>query len=65
MLSFLREQGQGDLKAEKPDAVALEGDTQGPLDQEYFTVAAKGRRARKARHCLPCCLSSALCAFGS
>ena len=54
MLSFLREQGNGELPAEKPDAAGTES-TEGaenpqenPQEQEYLTVAASGKRARKS-----------------
>jgi len=50
MLSFLREQGNGELPAEKPDAAGTES-TEGaenPQEQEYLTVAAPGKRSRKS-----------------
>lgn len=50
MLSFLREQGNGELPAEKPDAAGTES-TEGaenPQEQEYLTVAAAGKRTRKS-----------------
>ena len=51
MLSFLREQGNADLSAQKPDAAAdtAPGDgTEKPQEQEYLTVAAHGKRTRKS-----------------
>jgi len=54
MLSFLREQGNGELPAKKPDAAGTES-TEGaenpqenPQEQEYLTVAASGKRTRKS-----------------
>ena len=50
MLSFLREQGYGELPAEKLNAAgkALEDGTEAPREQEYFTVAARGKRTHKS-----------------
>jgi len=51
MLSFLREQGNGDSPAQKPDtaAEAVPGDgAEKPREQEYLTVAASGKRTRKS-----------------
>jgi len=51
MLSFLREQGNGDLPAEKQntDVESAPGDgTEKPQEQEYLTVAASGKRTRKS-----------------
>jgi len=51
MLSFLREQGNADLPAQKPDtaAEAAPGDgAEKPREQEYLTVAASGKRTRKS-----------------
>lgn len=50
MLSFLREQGNAELPAQKPDATGrAPGDgTEKPQQQEYLTVAAHGRRTRKS-----------------
>ena len=52
MLSFLREQGSGDLPAQKPDG-AVEttpggDDTEKPQQQEFLTVASHEKRARKS-----------------
>ena len=51
MLSFLREQGNGDLPAQKPDNAvesAPGDDTEKPQEQEYLTVAASGKKTRKS-----------------
>jgi len=51
MLSFLREQGNGDLPAQKPDTgvESAPGDgAEKPQEQEYLTVAAPGKRTRKS-----------------
>jgi hypothetical protein len=50
MLSFLREQGNAELSAQKPDATgrAPSDGTEKPQQQEYLTVAAHGRRTRKS-----------------
>jgi hypothetical protein len=51
MLSFLREQGNEQLPAEKPDAAAGGTPDDGSeklKEQEYLTVAAHGRRTRKS-----------------
>jgi preprotein translocase subunit SecG len=51
MLSFLREQGNGDLPAQKPDTAAESAPVDGtekPQEQEYLTVAAPGKRTRKS-----------------
>jgi len=51
MLSFLREQGNGDLPAQQPDAggETAPGDgAEKPQEQEYLTVAAHGKRTRKS-----------------
>ena len=51
MLSFLRDQGNGNLPAQKPDTAveSAPGDgTEKPKEQEYLTVAASGKRTRKS-----------------
>jgi preprotein translocase subunit SecG len=51
MLSFLREQNNVDLPAQKPDAPAQAVSTDGaekPKEQEYLTVAASEKRTRKS-----------------
>lgn len=51
MLSFLRDQNNGDLPAQQPDAVgetAPGESTEKPQEQEYLTVAAHGKRTRKS-----------------
>jgi preprotein translocase subunit SecG len=51
MLSFLREQGNGELPAQKPDTdvESAPGDgAETPQEQEYLTVAACGKRTRKS-----------------
>ncbi|MGD8501696.1 MAG: hypothetical protein PVJ86_13675 [Phycisphaerales bacterium] len=50
MLSFLREQGNANLPAQKPDAASgAPGDVaETSQEQEYLTVAAHGKRARKS-----------------
>ena len=51
MLSFLRDQSNGDLPAQQPDAAGETPPGDGaekPQEQEYFTVAAHGRRTRKS-----------------
>jgi len=51
MLSFLREQGNGDLPAQQPEAAGetAPGDgTEKPQEPEYLTVAAHGKRTRKS-----------------
>ena len=51
MLSFLRDQGNGDLPAQKPDAAGETMPVDGaekPQKQEYLTVAAHGKRTRKS-----------------
>lgn len=51
MLSFLREQSNGNLPAQQPDAAGEKapGDgTEKPQEQEYLTVAAHGKRTRKS-----------------
>jgi len=51
MLSFLREQGNGNLPAQKPGTAveSAPGDgTEKPKEQEYLTVAAPGKRTRKS-----------------
>ena len=51
MLSFLREQGNGDLPAQKPDTAVESAPGDGneePKEQEYLTVAASGKRTRKS-----------------
>jgi len=51
MLSFIREQGNVDLPAQKSDASAdkaPDGGTEKSQEQGYYTVAANGRRARKS-----------------
>ncbi len=51
MLSFLREQGNVDLPAQKPDTAieSAPGDgAEKPQEQEYLTVAASGKRTRKS-----------------
>ncbi len=51
MLSFLRDQGNGDLPAQQPDAASetAPGDgTEKPQEQEYLTVATHGKRTRKS-----------------
>lgn len=51
MLSFLREQGNGDLPAQKPDTAVESAPGDGaekPQEQEYLTVAASGKRTRKS-----------------
>lgn len=51
MLSFLREQSNGDLPAQKPDTAveSTPGDgAEKPQEQEYLTVAASGKRTRKS-----------------
>lgn len=50
MLSFLREQGNGELPAQKPDAAGTES-TEGianQQEQEYLTVATPKKRTRKS-----------------
>ncbi len=50
MLSFLRDQSNGDLPAQQPDAAGETMPVEGaekPQEQEYFTVAAHGRKTRK------------------
>ena len=51
MLSFLREQSNGDLPAQKQNAAVEsepgDGDEK-PKEQEYLTVAAPGKRTRKS-----------------
>jgi len=51
MLSFLRDQGNGDLPAQKPDAAAeaAPGDgTEKPQEKQFLTVGAPGKRSRKS-----------------
>lgn len=51
MLSFLREQSNVDLPAQKPDAAAetaSSGGTEKSQEQEYLTVAASEKRTRKS-----------------
>lgn len=51
MLSFLRDQNNGDLPAQKPDATAgaTTGDgTEKPQGQEFLTVAAPEKRSRRS-----------------
>ena len=51
MLSFLREQSNGDLPTQKPDPAieSAPGDgAEKPQEQEYLTVAAPGKRTRKS-----------------
>jgi len=51
MLSFLREQNNVDLTAQKPDAdaqAASSDATEKPRGQEYLTIAAPGKRSRKS-----------------
>ena len=51
MLSFLRDQGNGDLPAQQPDAVSETTPSEGaekPQGQEYLTVAAHEKRTRKS-----------------
>jgi preprotein translocase subunit SecG len=51
MLSFLREQSNGDVPEQKPDTdvESAPGDgTEKPQEQEYLTVAASGKRTRKS-----------------
>jgi hypothetical protein len=49
MLSFLRDQGNSDLPAQKPDAASGTPDAgTGKPEREYLTVAAHGRRTRKS-----------------
>jgi preprotein translocase subunit SecG len=51
MLSFLREQGNGDLPAKRPQAAGetTPGDgAEKPQEQQYLTVAAHKKRARKS-----------------
>ena len=51
MLSFLREQGNGDLPEQKPDTAVESVPSDGaekPQEQEYLTVAAPGKRTRKS-----------------
>jgi preprotein translocase subunit SecG len=51
MLSFLREQGNGELPAQKPDAGAEAAPPEGAektKEQEYLTVAAAGKRSLKS-----------------
>ena len=51
MLSFLREQSNGDLPAQKQnaDVESAPGDgAENPKEQEYLTVAAPGKRTRKS-----------------
>jgi preprotein translocase subunit SecG len=51
MLSFLREQSNGDLPAQKPDNAVESAPGDGaekPKEQEYLTVAASGKRTRKS-----------------
>ena len=51
MLSFLREQSNGDLPAQKPDTAveSTPGDgAEKTQEQEYLTVAAPGKRTRKS-----------------
>jgi len=51
MLSFLREQGNGNLPAQKPDTAvesAPGDDAEKPQEQEFLTVAAPGKRTRKS-----------------
>ena len=50
MLSFLREQGNGESPAQQPDAAGMES-TEGaenPQEQEYLTVSTAGKRTRKS-----------------
>ena len=51
MLSFLREQNNGDLPAQKLDNAVESAPGDGaekPQEQEYLTVAASGKRTRKS-----------------
>jgi len=51
MLSFLREQGNGNLPAKKPDTAVESAPGDGaekPPEQEYLTVEAPGKRTRKS-----------------
>ncbi|MHC4557253.1 MAG: hypothetical protein ACYTFW_01935 [Planctomycetota bacterium] len=50
MLSFLREQGNTELPAQKSDATdrSPSDGTEKPQQQEYLTVAAHGKRTRKS-----------------
>jgi len=51
MLSFLREQGNGDLPAQQPEAASETAPGDGnekPQEREYLTVAAHGKRTRKS-----------------
>ena len=51
MLSFLREQSNGDLPTQEPDTAieSAPGDgAEKPQEQEYLTVAAPGKRTRKS-----------------
>ncbi|OHB62741.1 MAG: hypothetical protein A2168_07995 [Planctomycetes bacterium RBG_13_50_24] len=51
MLSFLREQGNSGLPAQKPDNAVESAPGDGaekPQEQEYLTVAAPGKRTRKS-----------------
>jgi len=51
MLSFLRDQGNGDLPGQKPDTAVESAPGDGaekPKEQEYLTVAASGKRTRKS-----------------
>ena len=51
MLSFLRDQGDGDLSAQQSDAVSETTPSEGaekPQGQEYLTVASNGKRTRKS-----------------
>jgi len=51
MLSFLREQSNGDSLAQKPDTVVESAPGDGaekPQEQEYLTVAAPAKRTRKS-----------------
>jgi len=51
MLSFLREQGNGDLPAQKPDTNVESAPNDGAekaQEQEYLTVAAPGKRTRRS-----------------
>jgi preprotein translocase subunit SecG len=50
MLSFLRDQGNGELPAQKPDAAegAPGEGAEKPQEQEYLTVSAPGKRTRNS-----------------
>ncbi|MHC4322888.1 MAG: hypothetical protein ACYSUX_01295 [Planctomycetota bacterium] len=51
MLSFLRDQGNGNLPAQQPGPAgetAPSDGTEKPQEQEYLTVAANGKKARKS-----------------